>query len=156
MERHADDLDASVGLPIRRARPTDAAELAGLCGQLGYPTSVTEVNDRLPFLLGSAEHRVLVAVDSDDRAVGFIHAVIRRQIESVPFVQVAVLVVAEGRRSSGVGLKLLTEAEDWARRSGVRLVFVRSNIDRERAHRFYLRAGYSQAKTSHLFAKQLA
>ena len=156
MEHPADRDDASVGPAIRRARATDAAELADLSGQLGYPTTLTQMNERLPQLLGRPDHHVAVAAGGDDRAVGFIHAVVRRQLETEPFVQVAALVVSERRRSAGVGLALLHEAERWARRSGVTLVRVRSNIVRERAHRFYLRHGYSQTKTSHLFTKRLA
>jgi hypothetical protein len=32
---------------------------------------------------------------------------------------------------------------------------VRSQIKRDAAHRFYLREGYEQVKTSHIFAKLL-
>lgn len=52
--------------------------------------------------------------------------------------------------------ELLGHAEAWARAQGVRLVRLRCNVARVRAHGFYLRAGYSLAKTSHLFTKTLA
>lgn len=156
MDHPAHRDDASVGAAIRPARASDAAELADLCCQLGYPTTLAEMSERLPQLLRLTDHHVAVAAGRDDRAVGFIHAEVRRQLQSELFVQVVVLVVEDGQRGAGAGLALLSEAEAWARRSGVSLIRLTSNIIRERAHRFYLRHGYSQVKTSHLFAKRLA
>ena len=156
MERHADPIDAAVAPPIRRARPEDALALAALCGQLGYPTAVEAVRERLPLLLDQPDQRLWVALGAGERVVGFLHAALRRQLETAAFVHVAALVVAEDQRSRGIGRRLLDEAEGWALASGVHCVRVRSNVVRERAHGFYARAGYARVKTSHLFAKQLA
>ncbi len=139
---------------IRNARLTDAPELADLSGQLGYPSTGEQLRDRLASLLERRDDLVLLAVDEGDRAVGWIHAAIRRQLELDPFVQIASLVVARQYRGSGIGVDLLSRAEEWARRSGVEEIHIRSNVVRERAHAFYLREGYRQAKTSHLFVKR--
>jgi hypothetical protein len=39
---------------------------------------------------------------------------------------------------------------------GLRRALVRSQVSREPAHRFYLRAGYARVKTSAVFEKTLA
>jgi GNAT superfamily N-acetyltransferase len=65
------------------------------------------------------------------------------------------LIVAEGQRSSGAGAKLLVAAEEWARKRGCQGVNVRSNVIRERAHKFYERQGYEHYKTQKAFRKTL-
>ena len=145
----------ALGMSIRLARLTDAPQLATLLGQLGYPSTVAEVEARLPALLADPEGAVFVATDDADVAIGCLHACVRRQLTSAPFVQVASLVVGADRRGAGVGAALLANAEEWARAQGVGLVGLRCNVTRVRAHRFYLRAGYTLAKTSHLFSRGL-
>jgi GNAT superfamily N-acetyltransferase len=145
----------SEGVTLRQARPADAAELAALATELGYPSTAADVERRLPFLLADPEHLLLVAAGAGDRAVGWLHAAIRRQLANDARVEIVGLVVAAERRGSGIGARLLAEAEQWAREAGVGQVRVRSNVARERAHGFYLRAGYTRAKTSHVFVKEL-
>ena len=53
-------------------------------------------------------------------------------------------------RASG----LLAAAEAWAREHGFASMRVRSNILRERAHRFYLREGYIEKKRQAVFLKR--
>jgi len=65
------------------------------------------------------------------------------------------LIVAEGQRSAGAGAKLLDAAEEWARRHGCQGMNVRSNVIRERAHKFYERQGYEHYKTQKAFRKGL-
>jgi predicted N-acetyltransferase YhbS len=142
-------------MTIRTARLEDAPKLAELSGELGYPSSVAEIRARLPLLLSSQDHLVLVAVDPADMPVGWLHAAIRRELESDAFVQIAGLVVGTSHRSAGLGSALLFQAEEWARQAGVHLVRVRSNVTRNHAHGFYVRAGYALVKTSHLFVKEL-
>ena len=65
------------------------------------------------------------------------------------------LVVREDMRGHGIGRRLCLEVEQWARSRSVPLVRVRSQIKREDAHRFYLRDGYRQVKTSLVFEKKV-
>jgi GNAT superfamily N-acetyltransferase len=65
------------------------------------------------------------------------------------------LIVSEEQRSSGLGAKLLAAAEEWACRKGCKSMSVRSNVVRERAHAFYVRAGYEHYKTQKAFRKKL-
>lgn len=138
---------------IRSARLDDAPALASLMTELGYPSTLAEVERRLPALLGSPEHRAFV-VDEGDAPVGFAHAALKRTLQADPLVEIVALVVRSGSRGVGAGAALVAHAEAWAREQGVGRVVVRSNVTRERTHRFYLREGYTLGKTSHRFEKR--
>jgi GNAT superfamily N-acetyltransferase len=140
---------------VRKARADDVAELTSLCEELGYPSTADAVSHRLALISQEPGHLVLVAVDCDDRPVGWMHVGIVLRLESDPVAEIGGMVVAEGWRSNGIGAALLAEGERWAVSEGFRAVRVRSNVVRERTHGFYLRAGYTQAKTSHVFLKSL-
>jgi GNAT superfamily N-acetyltransferase len=140
---------------IREARAGDAPELAALTTELGYPSTADDVVRRLPFLLDRDDQRLLVAAGDNDCAVGWIHVVLRRSLQNDPYVEILGLVVSERARGGGIGAQLVAEGERWAREQGVPLVRVRSNIVRERTHRFYVNLGYELKKTSHTFVKRL-
>ena len=140
---------------IREARATDAPELAALSSELGYPSTEAQIANRLPFLFESPNDALFVADDEQDRVIGWIHVHIHHSLELDPYAQIAGLVVASTHRSRGLGAQLVARAEGWARGKGMPEVRVRSNVIRERAHAFYIRAGYDRAKTSYLFVKTL-
>lgn len=142
-------------MKIREARADDAAELAALTTQLGYPSTAADLARRLPFHLGRDDQRVLVAAGDDGRAAAWIHVALHRSLEDEPYAVILGLVVAEPLRGGGIGARLVAEAERWAREEGLPLVRVRSNVVRERTHRFYQKLGYAVTKTSHLFVKKL-
>ena len=55
----------------------------------------------------------------------------------------------------GIGKLLMERAEMWAREHGCKIVSLRSNVIRERAHAFYERLGYKHVKTQKSFRKVL-
>ena len=141
---------------IRPMDVRDAAEVAELTGQLGYPVSEADLRERLETALAApADHCLLVAVDTNDVPIGWAHVERLRVLELPPAAQLAGLVVSEQDRSAGVGAALLERTEASARDWGCRSRRVRSNVTRERAHRFYERAGYRRIKTSYTFEKEI-
>lgn len=140
---------------IRRAEEDDAAALAALSSQLGYPCEPREAAERLRALLPPTDHAVFVAETAEGTIAGWLHVSICRLIESPLRAEVNGLIVDESRRSQGAGKRLLEVAERWARERGCQHVNLRSNILRERAHVFYLRAGYEHYKTQKAFRKKL-
>ena len=140
---------------VRRAREADIPQLAGLCGQLGYPSSVEEVSGRLKGIAAAPEHAVFVAEMIDGTLAGFLSAFVMRTLESDAHVEVGALVVDAQQRSRRVGEVLMKHAEDWARENGCALVRLRSNVIRDAAHRFYERLGYEHYKTQKAFRKNL-
>lgn len=142
---------------IRVATIADAAEIARLSAQLGYPAPVETFAARLRRLLDSRVHAVLVAVsDADRHLAGFIALEQRITLESGERVEIVGLVVDADARRGGVGRSLVTAAEQWAGDHGLGEVFLRSNVVRPEAHPFYEGLGYTRTKTQHAYRKRLA
>ena len=146
---------SNVTTTIRRADDGDVDALAELSHQLGYPTGVEAMRARLTRVRQTGNGEVFVAVDATGRVIGWTHVVPRLQLEEMPFAELAGLVVADAARGAGVGALLLDSAEQWARGNGFARLRVRSNVVRERAHRFYLREGYRERKRQVVFDKEL-
>jgi ribosomal protein S18 acetylase RimI-like enzyme len=140
---------------VRRARPTDAERIAGLAGQLGYPTSAKEMKARLREALTDKDGACFVAEPRGGELAGWIHVSTTPLLEVERRAEVNGLVVDERARSGGAGALLLAAAERWARGKRCKSMSVRSNVLRERAHRFYLRNGYEHYKTQKAFRKGL-
>ena len=142
-------------LKIRRAKSTDARQLAVLSGQLGYPATAAQMRERLRGIKPASQHAVFVAESAKDGVIGWIHVSRQPLLEVEIRAEINGLVVAEGQRSLGAGARLLAAAEDWARKHGCKGMSVRSNVIRERAHQFYKRHGYEHYKTQKSFRKPL-
>ena len=142
---------------IRKARRGDAARIAQLSEELGYPASPEQIAARLRQLTPASRHAVFVAdlSDSDAGLIGWVHVSTSPLLESDTRAEVNGLIVADGQRSAGAGAKLLEAAEEWARRRGCKGMNVRSNVIRERAHKFYEVHGYEHYKTQKAFRKPL-
>ncbi|HET7258578.1 MAG TPA: GNAT family N-acetyltransferase [Candidatus Acidoferrum sp.] len=140
---------------IRPARSKDAARLAELSGQLGYPSTAVEIRQRLRKLKPASQNALFVAEDRDAGVVGWAHVSVNYLIEVGTRAELNGLIVAEGQRSRGAGARLLEAAEAWARKHGCPSMSVRSNVIRERAHKFYERQGYEHYKTQKAFRKSL-
>jgi GNAT superfamily N-acetyltransferase len=142
-------------LKIRRAKSADAPQIAVLAGQLGYPATSAQVRQRLRGIQPASQNAVFVADAANEGVVGWLHVSKEPLLESEVRAEVNGLVVAEGQRSLGAGAQLLAAAEDWARKHGCKSMSVRSNVIRERAHKFYERNGYEHYKTQKSFRKPL-
>ena len=142
-------------IALRRARGEDAAALAELATQLGYPTTADQVQRRLADLEAHDFGAVFVAELPGRGVVGWIHVHPARLLEMEPFADLGGLVVADGSRGMGIGAALLQMAENWARGQGFAALFVRSNVIRGEAHRFYEKQGYRVEKQQKMFRKDL-
>jgi len=140
---------------IRRARASDAPKLADLSSQLGYPTTSAEIAKRLRNLKPASQNALFVAESNDFGVVGWAHVSVTHLMEIGTRAELNGLIVAEGQRSLGAGAHLLKAVEDWARKHGCPSMSVRSNVIRERAHKFYERQGYEHYKTQKAFRKTL-
>jgi len=143
-------------IELREITLEDAAAVAELSGQLGYETSVAEMKERIEGILPLQEDHLAMVACLNNEVVGWIEAAIMRHLQSAPHTLITGLIVKDGVRSLGVGRRLCTEVELWSRRRGIPVVRVTSRMTRERAHRFYLREGYVQTKTSAVFEKILS
>jgi GNAT superfamily N-acetyltransferase len=140
---------------IRRAKRSDAARIAELSGELGYPATAAAITQRLRKIKPSSHHAVLVAESPERKVIGWLHVSVSPLLEVPLRAEVNGLVVDDVERSRGTGALLLRAAERWARSRGCKNMSVRSNVIRERAHEFYLRHGYEHYKTQKAFRKSL-
>jgi len=142
-------------LLIRPARLEDAAEIATLSTELGYPTSEGEMKRRMEKLLQSNSYFLAVA-ENESRVIAWVAAEKRLLLESGERAEIVGLIVTTSARRSGTGLALVKAAEAWAVEQGMPSISVRSNVARVESHPFYERLGYVRTKTQHAYAKQLA
>jgi GNAT superfamily N-acetyltransferase len=142
-------------LKIRRVKRSDAEQVAELSGQLGYPATPAQILRRIKGLKPASEHAVFVADQPGTGIVGWLHVSVAHVLESDTRAEVSGLIVAERQRSLGAGALLLDAAEKWARQHGCTAMNVRSNVIRERAHKFYERQGYEHYKSQKAFRKLL-
>lgn len=146
-------LTNTVTCRVRPAQPTDGNAMAALAEQLGYPCTGAEVRRRLDAMKDLTQYGAFVAVHPPGEIVGWIGTRVFRAVELAPFAEISGLVVEATLRSRGIGKALLKAAEDWARRVGLPVISVNSNLARERAHQFYIRNGYELVKTQRIFRK---
>jgi GNAT superfamily N-acetyltransferase len=140
---------------VRAARMKDAAFLARLSTELGYPTDEREARRRLEEILPRSEHAVLVAEGAEGAPIGWIHVYMRDLLVNDRHVEIGGLIVDANHRGKGIGRKLMQEAERWTASKGLSTVLVRSRVQRAEAHDFYLRIGYQCSKEQRVFMKRL-
>ncbi len=140
---------------IRAATLADVHRLAVLCGQLGYPATQEKVRQRLEQIQQDEDQAVFVAEEIGGEVVGWVHVFGRQLLVVDRHAELGGLIVAESHRGRGAGRLLMKQVEAWAQARGCETLYVRTNIVREGAHRFYEGIGYDLLKTSRVFLKKL-
>jgi len=138
---------------IREMGETDAEAVSALVAQLGYEHSAADVRAWLEELRRVPRQQAAFVAVLDGQIIGWIDVSVERRLQSAPFALIGGLVVKDGVRSRGIGRQLCRRAETWAWEQGVEKVRVTSRSTRADAHRFYLRDGYRETKTSLVFEK---
>ena len=139
---------------IRNARSYDATALAALSSELGYPATREQIGKRLA-AIEAAGAAVLVAEDAQGMVCGWIHVACCAELTGQDSAEIHGLVVAAETRGAGLGRALIERASAWARERGCTQLRVRSRVEREDAHRFYLREGFTRCKTQAVFERAL-
>ncbi len=105
--------------------------------------------------MGDPDHGLFVAQAADGAVIGWVHVHARRLLVADPFADLGGLVVDAGHQGQGAGRALMAQAEAWALGKGYPTLWVRSNVTRAGAHRFYERIGYRLVKSQQVFQKRL-
>jgi GNAT superfamily N-acetyltransferase len=125
---------------IRDAGLADAEAVAALLTQLGYPSGVSDVEERLDRLRIVGD-RVVVA-EADGKVAGLAHLQVTPALERErPAARIGALVVDEACRGRGIGRALLDVLEGEARLRGCELIYLTTSEGRDDAHAFYERVG---------------
>jgi GNAT superfamily N-acetyltransferase len=140
---------------IRRAVESDAAELARLTSQLGYPVSEAAIRGRMARMMRTAEDCLLVVEASGGELAGWIHGFLHQLLESDYRVEIGGLIVDERWRRSGHGRQLVRALADWAVERGAAELSVRCREERAVSHRFYEGLSFRYFKTQRVFRKRI-
>ena len=138
---------------VRPACPADAEALAGLCGELGYPSTSAQVRDRLRLL--DDQERTLLVAEAEGSLAGFIDVHVQRVVEEDPYAEVGGLVVRAGHRGEGLGAALLAAAAAWGRGRGLGVMWIRANLARDGVHDFYPAVGCRRVKDQRVYEYRL-
>lgn len=149
----------STSITIRPMEHHDAAEVAALSGELGYPAAPELMEERLVEIQTSSPHQpadILVAIDSsDDYVVGWVHVCVPLFLTGNRSASIWGLVVASAHRGCGVGRILMEAAEKWAIGHGCKEMRLTSAVQRVEAHAFYDHLGYKVEKSQLVLARSL-
>jgi GNAT superfamily N-acetyltransferase len=139
---------------VREIEPADAVAVSKLTTQLGYSRTSDEIAHWIAQVKTEHAEQTAFVATLDNEIVGWIEVSIERRLQSPPFGMIGGLVVSDRVRSRGIGRLLCRRAEQWTWEHGLDTLRVTSRSTREGAHRFYLRDGYREVKTSLVFEKQ--
>lgn len=129
---------------IRLANEHDAASIAGLLAELGYPCSDTQYKQRAD-QFNRADCYTFVAT-TGNLITGFIglqKTYVYTQDKPVGWI--TALVVSRRMRREGVGTALLIKAEQVLRKDGIEDIYLHSARANLEAHMFYKTRGYTDS-----------
>ncbi len=133
---------------IRRCMISDIHGIYELCKEeLGYDFSEDQVAQNVRRLIVSRENMLLVAVDSEEKVVGFIHANNHEPVYAPPMKDIVAIAIAPEYRHHGLGSKLLNAVEEWARATGAKGVRANSDVRQKNALAFYKSLGYEYIRS---------
>lgn len=134
---------------IRPAAVPDAARIAALFTDEGYPAGTSDIVTRLERF--SSEYSQVLVADLDGEVVGFIALhVLPRFEHDDRIVRIVALVVDAAVRERGVGHLLMGEAERVGREVGSAFVEITAGHHRPEARRLYEALGYDAGVTTYL------
>ena len=126
---------------VRDATDDDAADIAALLGELGYPADPRDVPSRLRSVR-SEGGAVVVVVDASGAVLGVMSLTRHAALHSAaPTAYITALVTARSARRRGVGRMLVEEAKKWAREAQCNRLTLTSAERRSDAHAFYPSCG---------------
>lgn len=149
----------SAAVRIRVAGPEDAARVAALAGELGYPQEPAVMRERIRSIASDQDRSLALACIGDEAGgeeiVGWLALEFRESVLSGAVAEIAGLVVGASARRCGAGRALVAWAEAEARRRGIATLQLRSNAQRVEAAVFYPALGFEMTKLSRTFVKRL-
>lgn len=134
----------------------DASDVAALSEHLGYTATTQQVRERLQAISQTPDNASFVT-KRDGVVLGWVNVFGVHMLASpASFAEVGGLVVDMGERRQGIGRLLMAHAEAWAAAHQYGHLRLRSGLHRTDTHRFYESIGYTLAKTSHMFRKEIS
>ncbi|WP_397538547.1 GNAT family N-acetyltransferase [Rummeliibacillus pycnus] len=142
-------------IQIRTLQENDYTELTKLLTELGYPSTTEDVTFRYNELQKQTDYEGLVAV-KNKQVVGFAGVCKAYYFEMTgSYTRILAFVISSQERKQGIGKKLLSACEQWAKVQGCNAIALNSGNREERkaAHAFYNANGYLGKSTG--FSKEI-
>jgi len=140
----------SMQIFIRQITPGDAAEVAALSHQLGYPSTTEQMFQNIKAVLATNDRDAYVAV-LDDKIIGWIGVYYSVQLESPPYCEINGLVIDENFRGKGIGKMLIEKIKQWGKEKGTGKLRLHCNVKRKETHLFYQHLGFQEMKEQKVF-----
>jgi GNAT superfamily N-acetyltransferase len=137
---------------LRPAEPGDAAALAKLVTDLGYPVESEELWSRIKNMPDDTYHTLVALMEN--KVAGFIGLLTLPVYEHPrPIGWILALCISPDHRRKGIGTALLKEAEKYYLSRGVIDMRLHSGLQRDEAHVFYEKMGFD--RSGYRFKKKL-
>lgn len=141
------------GITVRPAKASDATRIYEINrDSLGYDFPPEKTQQRLELILSRGTDRIFVAC-ACGHVIGYIHGSGYDCVYFDSLKNILAIAVDREFQNKGTGRMLLSALEDWARQEGSAGVRLVSGFNRQEAHRFYLRCGYTHRKDQKNFIK---
>lgn len=136
---------------VRKMTPADAPALKTICeAALGHKSDSSLIAERISEL---PDYYYLAVCESGDTVCGFIQAERYDLLYGGQGWNIIALAVVPEMQGNGFGKELVSSLENYARKHGADFVRLNCRADREAAHAFYSRLGYTCDKTQKRFIK---
>ena len=143
---HTRTIPSATRVTIREAQATDAAVLAALYQSLVQDAHINVRPERLEAIAADPNNYLLVCeVDGVVCGTLLLTICLDAMYGSQPFGVIENVVVADTRRSTGIGSHLMEHAEALCRERDCTKIMLLSAAARTQAHRFFERHGFSSA-----------
>ena len=139
-------------LLTREFKASDIPKIAELSIALGYPTTFSEMEERMKNMLPYPDYKTIVAV-KEKKIVGYMGMLkIFFWEKNGCFIRIQALVVKKTARKSGVGKALINYAEKWGHEIGATWITLNCGNKEERtdAHKFYPKMGFQSVSTGYI------
>jgi GNAT superfamily N-acetyltransferase len=131
-------------MDVRSASAEDAAAIAPLLAELGYPSEPQALRTRLARIASGNRTGVLLAETEGAPAALIAYQLIEHLERPAPTCRITTLVTAPEHRRRGAAGALLAAVEEIARERGCERLEVTTRPQREDALAFYLDAGFAE------------
>lgn len=139
---------------IREAKITDSKEIKEIStNDLGYFCDEELVRLRLSRLDNNRE--CVFVAEVEGQVAGFIHVEKYDLLYYKSMANILGLAVSSKFRRMGIGQKLMSATENWAKEREIDMIRLNSGEVRKEAHMFYRSLGFSDEKEQLRFVKKL-
>lgn len=147
----------SLPITIRMAESTDTTTIANLMFQLGYPLSLSDMEQIVTKYLTTGQYAIFVAIANGGRLIGAASVIIIDHFHQIGKAAILSLLVIDAEyRGRGVGSVLMDFLEDYAKCNSCISVELKSGVRRikEGTHDFYKKRGYIDNATNQTYFKK--